>query len=52
MSPARGADIMAMLAAKGLAVSGLGYYSNPLHADAAHREAVIDHLMRASRLRA
>ena len=46
MTPSRGADIMAMLAAKGLSVSGLGYYPNPLHADAAHREAVTGHLMR------
>jgi sugar phosphate isomerase/epimerase len=28
-------EIMGMLAAKGLTVSGLGYYPNPLHADAA-----------------
>ena len=45
MTPAQGADIMAMLAAKGLSVSALGYYPNPLHADAAHRKAVIGHLM-------
>jgi len=44
MTRARGAEIMGMLAGKGLAVSGLGYYPNPLHADAAHREAVIAHL--------
>ena len=44
MTPARGSEIMAMLKAKGLTVSGLGYYPNPLHADAAHREAVIGHL--------
>lgn len=46
MTAARGSEIMAMLKAKGLAVSGLGYYPNPLHADAAHREAVITHLMK------
>lgn len=44
MTPARGSEIMGRLRAKGLAVSGLGYYPNPLHADAAHREAVITHL--------
>lgn len=44
MTPARGSEIMGMLKTKGLAVSGLGYYPNPLHADAAHREAVITHL--------
>lgn len=44
MTAARGSEIMGMLQAKGLTVSGLGYYPNPLHADAAHREAVIGHL--------
>jgi len=44
MTPARGSEIMGMLKAKGLTVSGLCYYPNPLHADAAHREAVIGHL--------
>ena len=42
----RGAEIMGMLADKGLSVSALGYYPNPLHADAAHREAVALHLKR------
>jgi len=44
MTAARGSEIMGMLGAKGLTVSGLGYYPNPLHADAAHREAVTGHL--------
>ncbi len=44
MSPSRGREIMGMLSAKGLAVSGLGYYPNPLHSDAAHRDHVIGHL--------
>ena len=44
MTAARGSEIMGMLKAKGLSVSGLGYYPNPLHADAGHREAVIGHL--------
>lgn len=44
MTAARGSEIMGMLKAKGLSVSGLGYYPNPLHSDAAHREAVIGHL--------
>jgi sugar phosphate isomerase/epimerase len=30
----------------GVAISGLGYYPNPLHGDAAHRKFVIDHLKR------
>jgi sugar phosphate isomerase/epimerase len=37
-------DIVARLSDKGLNISGLGYYPNPLHADASHREAVIGHL--------
>ncbi|KUM29018.1 AP endonuclease [Mesorhizobium loti] len=37
-------DIAAELAGKGLTISGLGFYPNPLHPDRAHREAVIDHL--------
>lgn len=44
MTPSRGSEIMGMLTAKGLSVSGLGYYPNPLHADTAHREAVTGHL--------
>ncbi len=44
MTPAHGSEITGMLAAKGLSISALGYYPNPLHADAAHREAVIGHL--------
>ena len=44
MTPARAGEIAGALAAKGLAVSGLGYYPNPLHADAAHRDTVIAHL--------
>ncbi len=38
------ADIRDRLLAKGITISGLGYYPNPLHADAAHREPVIGHL--------
>ncbi len=44
MTPAHGSDIVAMLGDKGLTVSALGYYPNPLHADAAHRDAIIGHL--------
>ncbi len=44
MTRERGAEIMGQLAAGGLSVSALGYYPNPLHADAAHREMVIQHL--------
>ena len=44
MTQARASEVMGELAAKGLSVSGLGYYPNPLHADAGHREAVTGHL--------
>ncbi len=37
-------DIAAELSAKGLSISGLGYYPNPLHPDEDHRNTVIDHL--------
>jgi sugar phosphate isomerase/epimerase len=33
-----------LLAKKGLGISSLGYYPNPLHPDPEHRAAVIDHL--------
>ncbi len=44
LSDAKAQEILAMLAAKGLSISGLGYYPNPLHSDADHRKAVIAHL--------
>jgi sugar phosphate isomerase/epimerase len=44
LSEAAGQEIVAALAEKGIAISGLGYYPNPLHPDPAHREAVIAHL--------
>lgn len=37
-------EIVSNLAEKGIEVSGLGYYPNPLHAEADHREEVIGHL--------
>jgi sugar phosphate isomerase/epimerase len=37
-------DIVARLSETGIAISGLGYYPNPLHADEAHRDEVIGHL--------
>ena len=39
-------EITAMLAGKGLSISALGYYPNPLHPDPVHRQTVIDHLKR------
>lgn len=37
-------DVMGELSERGQTVSALGYYPNPLHADAAHREQVTSHL--------
>lgn len=37
-------EINAMLAGKGLTISGLGYYPNPLHPDPDHREMVQEHI--------
>ncbi|CUH46603.1 sugar phosphate isomerase/epimerase family protein [Ruegeria atlantica] len=37
-------EIAGMMADVGIEVSGLGYYPNPLHQDASHREEVIAHL--------
>ena len=44
LSADQAVEIREELAAKGLAISGLGYYPNPLHPDPAHRAMVIDHL--------
>ncbi len=44
LSEGQAKEIVDELASKGLAVSGLGYYPNPLHPDPAHREQVIGHL--------
>jgi sugar phosphate isomerase/epimerase len=44
MTLAHGSEIIGALADKGLSVSALGYYPNPLHSDAGHRESVIAHL--------
>ena len=44
ISAVRAREIGAELREKGLSISGLGYYPNPLHPDPAHRKTVIDHL--------
>lgn len=49
ISAAQASETMGRLADKGLSVSGLGYYPNPLHADAAHRDNVISHLKKVIR---
>ncbi len=44
LTKAQGSEIMGAIADKGIEISGLGYYPNPLHADADHRDEVIGHL--------
>ena len=44
LSAAQASEITGELQAKGLAISGLGFYPNPLHPDPVHRAQVIDHL--------
>ena len=44
MTQTKADDTVAALAAKGISISALGYYPNPLDADAAHRDRVIGHL--------
>ena len=44
LSAAEGRDLAAGIRAKGLTISGLGFYPNPLHPDPAHRATVIAHL--------
>ncbi|TIM06408.1 MAG: sugar phosphate isomerase/epimerase [Mesorhizobium sp.] len=43
-STSQAKEIAAALAEENLSISGLGFYPNPLHPDAAHRKAVVDHL--------
>ncbi|MEM8701345.1 MAG: sugar phosphate isomerase/epimerase [Pseudomonadota bacterium] len=44
LSSAQATEIRDTLNGHGLEISGLGYYPNPLHADAEHRDEVIGHL--------
>jgi len=44
ISSSEGKELVAALSEKNIVISALGYYPNPLHPDAAHREAVIGHL--------
>jgi sugar phosphate isomerase/epimerase len=44
LSASQAGDLAGSIAAKGLTISGLGYYPNPLHPDPAHRAEVIGHL--------
>jgi sugar phosphate isomerase/epimerase len=44
LSDGQATEIVGEIAAKGLSISGLGFYPNPLHPDPAHRAEVIGHL--------
>ena len=44
LSAAQASELTGAIAARGLSISGLGFYPNPLHPDPAHREQVIGHL--------
>src|SRR3974377_359724 len=42
--PAEADQVRALCGKHGLAISGLGYYPNPLDADTEHRRTVVGHL--------
>ena len=44
LSRAQASDLAAEIRGKGLTISGLGFYPNPLHPDPDHRATVIGHL--------
>ncbi len=44
LDAAKARQIREFIATKGLPISSLGYYPNPLHPDPEHRQAVIEHL--------
>ena len=44
ISDAQASEVASDMHDKGLEISGLGYYPNPLHPDAEHSRMVIDHL--------
>jgi sugar phosphate isomerase/epimerase len=46
ISEAQAKEIVADLAERGVGISGLGYYPNPLHPDAGHREMVQGHIVK------
>src|SRR5207342_2777853 len=44
LSAGQASELVDQVTAKGLSISGLGYYPNPLHPDPEHRAKVIGHL--------
>lgn len=46
VDPTQARETAAELQGRGLSISALGYYPNPLHPDEDHRRTVIDHLKR------
>ena len=44
LAKTKASEIVGALKDKGIRISGLGYYPNPLHSEVAHRERVIAHL--------
>src|SRR5512138_3758168 len=46
MSDERASETVESITSKGLEISGLGYYPNPLHPDDEHARMVIDHLLK------
>ncbi|HLX62977.1 MAG TPA: TIM barrel protein, partial [Planctomycetota bacterium] len=44
LNQSRADEIARLLERTGLQISSLGYYPNPLHADAEHRQQVAEHL--------
>jgi sugar phosphate isomerase/epimerase len=44
ISDARASEVVDDMSQRGLEISGLGYYPNPLHPDHEHRQVVVDHL--------
>jgi sugar phosphate isomerase/epimerase len=44
LSDSQATELVDEIAGKGLSVSGLGFYPNPLHPDTTHRDEVIGHL--------
>jgi sugar phosphate isomerase/epimerase len=49
ISATQAQDIAGAVRGRGLSISALGYYPNPLHAEASHRDTVIDHLKKVIR---